>query len=75
MEVNSAFSNAVSGIQRGMEGLARNSDEIVKATTGEGGDIIKPLVESRLNLLQVEASAKVVRAVDDTLGSLLDEMA
>jgi hypothetical protein len=58
-----------------MGGLTRNAEEIVKATTGEGEDIIKPLVESKLNQVQVEASAKVVKAVDDTMGSLLDEMA
>lgn len=75
MEVTSAFGNAVAGIQRGMEGMARNADEIARATSGEGGDIVTPLMESRLNQLQVEASAKVVKAVDDTIGSLLDEMA
>ena len=75
MEVKSAFSSAVSGIQRGMEGMARNADEIAKAANGEGGSIIEPLVESRMNQLQVEASAKMVKALDDTLGSLLDEMA
>lgn len=75
MEVTSAFASAVSGIQRGMQGLDRNADEIARASTGEGGNIVEPLLESRMNQLQVEASAKMVKTIDDTLGSLLDEMA
>jgi hypothetical protein len=75
MEVNSAFANAVTGIQRGMQGLERNADEIAKASKGEGGDITEPLVESHINQLQAEASAKMVKTIDETIGSLLDEMA
>jgi len=75
MDVKSAMGSAGSGIQRGMQGQDRNADEIAKASTGEGGNIAEPLVESRINQLQVEASAKMVKTLDDTLGSLLDEMA
>jgi hypothetical protein len=75
MEVTSAFGNAVAGIQRGMEGMARNAEEITRAAGSEGGDIVTPLLESHLNQLQVEASAKVINTLDDTIGSLLDEMA
>ena len=75
MEINSAFANAVSGIHRGVQGLERNADEIARASKGEGGDIVEPLVESRINKLQAEASAKIVKTTDDTIGSLLDELA
>ena len=74
MEVKSAYGSAISGIQRGMQGLDRNADEIAKASKGEGGDLAKPLVESRMNQLQVEANVRVMKTLDDTLGSLLDEM-
>ncbi len=75
MELKSAFGNAVTGIQRGMQGLDRNADEIAKASTGEGGDITQPLVDSHINQLQAEASVKMVKTIDETIGSLLDEMA
>ena len=75
MEITSAYSHAVNGIKRGMDGLDRNADEIAKASKGDGADVVEPLVESRINKLQAEASAKMVKTIDDTIGSLLDEMA
>lgn len=75
MEINSAFGSAVAGIQQGMQGLERNADEIAKASKGEERDIAQPLVESQENRLQVEASAKMVKTLDQTIGSILDEMA
>ncbi len=75
MEVKSALGSAVTGIQRGMQGLDRNADEIARASGGDGADITESLVDSRINKLQVEASAKMVKTLDDTIGSLLDEMA
>lgn len=75
MNINSAFGNAVAGIQQGMRGLDRNASEIAGAARGEGQDIAQPLVESREHKLQVEASARMVSTIDETIGSLLDEMA
>ena len=75
MDINSAFNHAVSGIKHGMEGLDRNADAIAKASKGDGADVVEPLVESRINKLQAEASAKMVKTIDDAIGSLLDEMA
>jgi hypothetical protein len=75
MEINSAFANAVNGIQRGMQGLERNADEVAKASKGDGANIVEPLVESRINSLQAEASARMIKTVDESIGSLLDELA
>lgn len=75
MDITSAFSSAITGIQRGLEGLDRNADEIAQASSGQGDDVVAPLVESRINQLQVEANTRMVKTVDDTIGSLLDEMA
>lgn len=72
MDVTSALNSALTGIQRGMDGLHRNSEEIAKAATGEG-NIVEPLLESRVHLQQVEASAKVVKALDEATESLIDE--
>jgi flagellar hook-associated protein FlgK len=72
-----AMSSGMAGIHRGMQGLQKNAQEIVSATTNrEGpGSLEKPAVEMLSNQQQVEASSKVVKAQDDMLGSLLDEMA
>lgn len=80
MEIKSAFANGLLGVQRGMRGLDRNAAEIarVSATAPEqrqGADYAEALVDSKLNRTQVEASATVIRRVDETLGSLLDELA
>ncbi len=75
MNINSAYANAISGIQRGTQGLERNAAQIASASTTQESDVTEPLVESRINKLQVEASARMARTVDETIGFLLDEMA
>lgn len=71
-----SFQSAVNGIQKGLSGLERNSAEIASARQ-QGGEAspLEPLLDSRLNQLQLEASVKVLKAADETLGSLLDEHA
>ena len=73
--IETTLNNALTGIQRGMSGLERNAASIAQAATGQGDDIVQPLVESKLNKLQVESNVKVLKTQDDMLGSLLDEMA
>ena len=70
----SATSSAVQGIQRGLQGLNKNAAEIASAKRmdGDGADDTQPMVEMMENRQQVEASAKVLKTVDETLGSLLD---
>jgi hypothetical protein len=75
MEINNGFNNALTGIRRGMEGLDRNAAEVASASAGEGGDVVAPLVESRSNALQVEANTRVLRTLDEVLGTLIDEKA
>ncbi|MBK1723275.1 hypothetical protein [Thiocystis violacea] len=68
----------VAGIQTGMEGLRQNATEIASARREDGSsvrDITKPLVDQKENLRQVEASAKVFKASDEALKSLIDIMA
>lgn len=76
MEVKSAWSSALSGIQKGMRDLDANAAKIAHATTTEGKeDVAKPLVESRVDAQQVAVNAKVIDIVDETLGSLFDDKA
>ena len=74
--------NALLGIQRGMNGLRENAAEIASAgnfnrpepgtATNPVRDIAEPLVESRQNARQVEASVKVLEAENQAIGTLLD---
>ncbi len=78
MSTISGFSSAVTGINRGMDGIRRNAQAI--ASQGASGSVSDKavtgaLVGLRSNSLQVEASAKVLSAQNDILGTLLDELA
>lgn len=72
MDINNALGTAITGIRRGMEGLDRNAAEVAQASKGNGDDIAAPLVDSKVNRLQVEASVSMVKTLDETIGSLLD---
>lgn len=72
MDIGSAMNTAVNGIRRGMDGLDRNTADVARASKGNQGDVATPLVESKLNRLQVEANVSMVKTLDETLGSLLD---
>jgi len=78
MSTISGFSSAVTGINRGMDGIRRNSQTI--ATQGASGSVSDEavtgaLVDLKTNSLQVEASAKVLSTQNEILGTLLDELA
>ena len=74
----SALSAGVLGIQRGMEGLQRDASKIASAETFKNEEATA-VAETLANLIvdkqQVAASAKVIKAVDDTIGTLLDTYA
>ena len=75
MNIKPPVMNSTAGIQRGLDGLERNAQQVASASTGSGEDVSRPLVESRLHKLQVEANVDVLRTQDEMIGSLLDEMA
>ncbi len=76
MGVLSVQSEAVQGIQRGLDGLRKNASEIASADqlnkAGEGSDLVGSLIGLQQNKVQVQASAKVVSAVDEVLGTIID---
>ena len=69
--------------QTGLQGLresleraqAAASRVVTSAALGDAGQLTDAIVELQAAKRQTEASAKVVRAADDTLGTLLDVMA
>jgi hypothetical protein len=74
--ISSVMNSGVYGIQRGNEMLNRSADQIAKANMPpeQGGpeSIEKSVVEQSLAKNQVQASAKVVQAGSDMLGTLID---
>lgn len=76
MKIESAAASALLGIQRGLEGLERNAAEVAGTGLGRGErSPVDPLLESRTNQRQVEASVKVLKTADEMAGTLLDELA
>jgi len=76
MGVLSVQSEAVQGIQRGLDGMRKNASEIASADqlnkAGKDTSLVGSLVDLEQNKMQVQASAKVVSAVDEVLGSIID---
>lgn len=71
-----AMNSGIQGIQTGMNGLRKNAQQIASANIPQQApdinDVTDPLVEMKLNKLEVEASAKVVQTASDMIGTLLD---
>lgn len=71
----SAVQSAMSGIQRGMDGLKKNAADIASAKQLDSEnpvDQTQSLVEMRENRTQVEASAKALQTINQTLGSIIN---
>jgi len=76
MGVLSVQSEAVQGIQRGLDGLRKNASEIASADqlnkAGQNSNLESSLLDLQQNKTQVQASAKVVSAIDEVIGSIID---
>jgi hypothetical protein len=74
MAITPAGTSALTGIQRGMDGLQRSAGEIANAAhaNGSGTGIAEPLVAQIQHASQVEASVRVLETENRMLGSLLD---
>ena len=74
--VNSvSLNNAASGIYKGLDSLQSNAGQIASKASLEGNNeqsLATSLVGLKTSVLQVAASAQVVKAIDETLGTLLD---
>ena len=69
-----AVQNAQLGINRGMANLSRDEQVIAQSSTApdNGNGMIGALVDAQTQKLDVEASARALSIVDQTLGTLLD---
>jgi hypothetical protein len=77
VKIDAALSNAITGIQQGLDGARGHAADI--ASAGQAGSspdsLAQPLVGLIQDRLQVAASAEVLEAVDDMIGSLFDARA
>jgi hypothetical protein len=69
--IPSAFQSAQSGIRRGLAGIDRDAQAVANGAAGDG-DVTGALVDSLQQRLLVEASARMLSTVDQTLGTLVD---
>jgi hypothetical protein len=70
--IPSAFQSAQSGIRRGLAGIDRDAQAVANGAAGDVGDVVGALVDSLQQRLLVEASARMLSTVDQTLGTLVD---
>jgi len=75
----SAINSALTGIQKGLSGMRKNASDIANAGVSEKGlsveDLARSTVSLKENELQVKGSLKVLKAVDEMIGTLIDEEA
>jgi len=67
---SSAMTAAASGLQQGMARFGAASERIIAAP-----DDVGAIVDQKLASAAVEASAKVVKTIDDLTGTLIDTIA
>ena len=76
MKIDSVFSQAMLGIQRGLGSASRHAADIASAGRLDGDspvNLVEPLVGLKQDKLQVQASAEVLKACDEMIGSLFDD--
>lgn len=77
MTLINALNTGILGIQRGLADVQRNASNIASTDTMTA-DNASNLAESMVGLMsartQVEASARVVETVNETLGTIIDVM-
>ena len=69
------FDSGLTGIRNGLDGIQKTASQIASKDTMEGGnshELAESLVELKVYNHQVSASAQVVKATDQMLGTLLD---
>ena len=78
MKIDSAHSQALLGIQRGMNSARDNAARIASAGALHAGgpdDLVGPLVGLKQDRLQVAASVQVLKTLDGLIGALFDDKA
>jgi hypothetical protein len=76
-KISGVLQTALGGIQSSLKRLDAAAQKIATAPVrrDEPTELTDPLVEALVARRSLEASAAVIRRADDTLGTLLDELA
>jgi len=78
MKIGGVFNEAVLGIQRGISSAKGHAAQIASAdqfTNDSPTSLVEPLVGLKQDSLQVQASSVVLKAYDEMIGSLFDDLA
>lgn len=70
-----SFNNGIQGIRTGLEGMQKTASQIASTETmrSEGPyELAKSLIDLKVYTYQVDASAQVVKATDQVIGTLLN---
>ena len=77
--ISNTLGIGIQGVQEGLQGMdnaarkiARGGTDGPQGTSESIGGLVEPLIDLKLYARSVEASAQVVKAADETLGTLLD---
>ena len=65
-----ALASGIEGIQRGINKARENAHTIATSQGGSVNELTEPLIDLKLNLVQVQASAEVVKTVDELFASI-----
>jgi flagellar hook-associated protein FlgK len=76
MDVGSAVNQGLIGMQRSQAEILKSAQQILKAGTTERdnpakNDLVESLVNIKAQTQVFNASAKIVKAADETIGTLL----
>jgi len=77
MAIGSVLQQGLTGMQQSQRAMLKSANEIVKAGTTAREDsgiigIVEPLIDMKIQQQVFDASAKIVKVADETVGSLLD---
>jgi len=80
MAINSVLSTGVQGMMQSQRQINRAASEIAQVSTSEtplqtAAELTEPLITMKIEQNVFDASAKVVSAADEMLGTLLDTKA
>lgn len=72
-----ALQSGIQGVHRGLEQLNRHAADIASADqlnseTGSDSNLVNSLVGLKTSEIQVALSMKVLKSVEETIGTLLD---
>jgi hypothetical protein len=70
--IPSAYQSAQTGIRRGVAGIDQDAQAVASGRSGDVDGLAGALVDALQQRVLVEANARMLSTVDQTLGTLID---